>query len=216
MVIWRNEERSRVYLIEHFDILLSEFEGYVDCFMTYFNKECTLDSEIIEKVEVVHKAEHRCDEKRKEFKEFLFKGGMLPEVREDLIKLIDANDRIANRIEYVTDFYTLQKIHIFRSVVEQIYKINELTHAGLKALKEVLEVFFVDHKKAREYIKKVQSIEHEVDKLERKFIRDVFDINTSLSEKMILRELVNLVGDISDFAENSADIISLIMIKRTL
>ncbi len=216
MVIWRNEEKSRIFLLEHFDILLREFEAYCNCFKVYFDKGCMIDSEVLERVEIVHKAESKCDDKRREFKEFLYSGGMLPEVREDLIKLIDANDRIANRIEYVTDFYTLQKIHIFHSLTDEIYKINELTYEGLKALRKVIEVFFIDHDKAKEFIKEVQHTEHEVDKLERKFIIEVFDINTSLSEKMLLREFINLVGDISDFAENATDIINIIMIKRAL
>ncbi len=216
MVIWKNEERARLHLVEHFDILLSEFDAYTRCLKNYFEKDCNVDDEIIENVEVVHKLESKCDSKRRELKEFLYKGGMLPETREDIVKLIDANDKIANKIEYVTDFYTLQKIHIFHTVIGSIYRINEVTGESLKILKRILEVFFFDYNVARKLTKEVQTLEHEVDKLERKFIIDVFSINTSLSEKMILRELINLIGDISDFAEDSTDIISNIMIKRPI
>ncbi len=216
MVIWKNEERARIHIVEHFDILLSEFDAYTKCLKIYFEKGCIIDDEVVEKIEVVHKFESKCDNKRRELKEFLYKGGMLPEVREDIVRLIDANDKIANKIEYVTDFYTLQKIHIFHKVIGSIYKINEVTGEALKILKRVLEVFFFDYNVARKFIKEIQTLEHEVDKLERKFIIDVYDINTSLSEKMLLREFINLVGDISDFAENSTDIISKIMIKRAI
>ncbi len=216
MIIWKNEERARIYLIEHFDILLSEFDAYTKCLKAYFEKDCSIDDDIIKNIEVVHKLESKCDNKRRELKEFLYKGGMLPDVREDMVALIDANDRIANRIEYITDFYTLQRIHIFHTVIGSIYKINDITGESLKILKRVLEVFFFDYEIARKLIKEVQTLEHEVDKLERKFIIDVFSINTSLSEKMILRELINLIGDISDFAENSTDIVSNIMIKRAI
>ncbi len=216
MGLWRNEEKAEDYIIKHFDLVIEEFDYYTDCLKSYFENECRVDEAIIEKVEKVHKAESKCDTVRREFKEFLYEGGILPEVREDLMKLIDANDRIANRIEYVTDFYTLQKIHIFHSIIEEIYKMNEESRKGLISLKEALSLFFTDHDKAKEAILAVQKSEHIVDTYERKLIIKIFDMNVSLSEKMILRELINLIGDISDFSENSGDIINMIMIKRSL
>ena len=211
MGIWRNEEKAGEYINKHFDTLIEEFDNYEDCFKSYFDNDCNVDDSIIEKVEKVHKDESSCDTVRREFKEFLYEGGILPEVREDL-----ANDRIANRIEYVTDFYTLQKIHIFHSIIDKIYEMNKVTREGLLHLKDALSVFLKDHDKAKELTKKVQEAEHEVDKYERKLIIEIFDMSVSLSEKIILREFINLIGDISDFSENSGDIINMIMIKRAL
>lgn len=216
MGIWRNEEKAGEYIINHFDILIKEFDNYADCLKNYFDNGCIIDDSILEKVEKVHKAESKCDAIRREFKEFLYEGGILPEVREDLMKLIDANDRIANRIEYVTDFYTLQKIHILHSTIDKIYEMNKITREGLEYLRNALSAFLTDYDIAKEFIKKVQKAEHQVDKYERKLIVEIFNINVSLSEKMILRELINLIGDISDFSENSSDIINMIMIKRAL
>jgi predicted phosphate transport protein (TIGR00153 family) len=216
MGIWRNEEKAGEYIIKHFNTLIEEFDNYDDCLRSYFDNGCNMSDAILEKVEKVHKDESSCDTIRREFKEFLYESGILPAVREDLMKLIDANDRIANRIEYVTDFYTLQKIHIFHSIIGKIYEMNKITREGLLYLKDALSTFLTNHDKAKELIKKVQQSEHEVDKYERKLIVEIFDMSVSLSEKMILRELINLIGDISDFSENSSDIINMIMIKRTL
>ncbi len=216
MGLWRNEEKAEEYILNHFDLVIEEFDYYTDCLKAYFDNDCKVDDSIIEKVEKVHKAESKCDSVRREFKEFLYEGGILPEVREDLMKLIDANDRIANRIEYITDFYTLQKIHIFHSIINEIYQMNEESKKGLLALKDALSYFLKDHDKAKEAILAVQKSEHIVDTYERKLIIKIFDMSVSLSEKMILRELINFIGDISDFSENSGDIVNMIMIKRTL
>lgn len=216
MTFWRNEEKAVKILVEHFNIVTKEFEFYDDCIRSYFENGCIVNEEIIEKVEKVHKSEHRCDTIELEFKEFLIKGGILPEVREDLLNLIDRNDKIANRIEALTDFFTLQKIQIPKMVMDEIREINDLTRKALEDMKKALQIFFKDYTKAKEFMKKVREYEHESDKHERKLIKAVFESEKDLATKMLLREFIIFVGDVSDLAENSADVLDTIVVKRSI
>lgn len=214
MAFWNTEDKAQKLITDHFDIVLKGSVHFAEVFNQYLDKECNMDEEMVSLVQIMHTIESDADKKRHEFEAFLYEGNILPNFREDLISLVEKNDKIINKFEALLDFYTLQKMYIHPPLQQGFKEIIKGNHKALKTLSEILSYFFKDFKSARKQLEDVGRIEHDVDTLERMQIIKIFDMNISLSEKVLLREFTNIIADVSDLAENTADMIETFIIKR--
>ena len=64
--------------------------------------------------------------------------------------------------------------------------------------------------------KDVEHRESDSDNLERKMIRAIFERSDSTGDKMLYKEIVLLIGEISDRAEKVADRVAITAIKRQI
>jgi uncharacterized protein Yka (UPF0111/DUF47 family) len=64
--------------------------------------------------------------------------------------------------------------------------------------------------------KNVDEKESESDRVERDLLCRIFESDMELAEKLLLKDLVLMIGNISDRAEAAADRIGLVAIKRQI
>ncbi len=213
MGLWDAEKKVKEIILNHFSKIIDGSYHFENVFELYLEKNCDVDEEMLENIEKMHKIESEADKIRHELKEFLYEGNILPNLRGDLIRLIEKNDKIMNKLESLLDFYTLQKIYIHTTLKDDFRELIKLNTKTLEVTYEATKIFFEDLKEAMEKIKEIGRCEHNVDKKERELISKVFKKNISLSERILLREFVNLLADVSDLAENTGDILETIIIR---
>ena len=160
-----------------------------------------------------HLMEKDADEKRRKIIEKLHKGAFLPVFREDLIKLVAQQDKIADRAESCCDFCLTQRPEIpgkFRS------KFEELLHSSVetfKPYKEALEQMFISYDVVKEKIKEVNTEEEKADTIEWHITRDIFTSDMPLAQKIHLRDLIFHIVCVSDIIEDAADDLDIFIVK---
>ncbi|MFH1957507.1 MAG: TIGR00153 family protein [bacterium] len=160
-----------------------------------------------------HLVEKEADEKRRTIIEKLHKGAFLPVFREDLIKLVAQQDKIADRAESCCDFCLTQRPEIpgkFRKKFEELLSASVET---FKPYKEALEQTFISYDIMKVKIKEVNTEEEKADTVEWHITRDIFTSDMPLAQKIHLRDLVFHIVCISDIIEDAADDLDIFMVK---
>ncbi|MFH1415472.1 MAG: TIGR00153 family protein [Elusimicrobiota bacterium] len=164
-----------------------------------------------------HELESVADSLRREIIEGLYNGAFMPRIREDFVKYIARQDKIADGAESCCDYVVSQKPRVPAEYSEEINKLAEASCRTLDPLRTAVEDFFKDYKAARDSIKEVNIKEELADTIEWHLTESIFQSDTlSLAEKIHLREFVFHVVHISDLIEDAADFLDSILVKRMM
>ncbi len=164
-------------------------------------------------VKKVRELETEADSIRRDAETMMYSGAFLAQSRGDMLGLIEAVDRIANKAEFVSDLLYLQDLIIPESLREKYEKEFEYSIKTYDALQKAAETLFDDTEKVKEYVLKVEKWENTGDGAERDLIRSIFQLDIDLAWKMQLRELAFQIGDIADRSEDASDRIEIILLK---
>ncbi len=164
-------------------------------------------------VKKVRELETEADSIRRDAETMMYSGAFLAQSRGDMLGLIEAVDRIANKAEFVSDLLYLQDLIIPESLKEKYKKEFDYSIKTYDALQKAAETLFDDTEKVKEYVLKVEKWENTGDGVERDLIRSIFQLDIDLAWKMQLRELAFQIGDIADRSEDASDRIEIILLK---
>ena len=164
----------------------------------------------------VRSEESEADIVRYDIRDKLYSGAYLPLLREDIYKLIESIDKVANAGEACCDFFLNQ-----RPVIP-----DELKPAFVEVVRESLEI--IDNLKlavlcyfkgeckietVREHTKEVGMQESRVDKLEWDLTKAILTSPMNLAHKLHLRLCLEGIVEISDRAEDAGDQLELATLK---
>ena len=164
-------------------------------------------------VKKVRELETEADSIRRDTETMMYSGAFLAQSRGDMLGLVEAVDRIANKAEFVSDLLYLQDLIIPESLKEKYEKEFAYSIKAYDNLQKAAETLFDDTKKVKEYVLKVEKWENTGDGAERDLIRSIYQLDIDLAWKMQLRELAFQIGDIADRSEDASDRIEIILLK---
>lgn len=166
--------------------------------------------------EKTHKLESEADDLRRDIEHTLYGKALLPDSRGDLLGILETFDRLPNACEAVLFALLHQRVILptwMTNQYDQLCKANvEAYHLTRKAIDDL----FTNPKVTLHTSKAVDEKESECDRLERCLIRSLFESELELAEKLLLRDVILLTGNISDRAEIAADRIGIVAIKRQI
>lgn len=163
----------------------------------------------------VHLRESDADTVRRSLIETIYTGSFMPMVREDFIKYLSKQDKIADHAESVCDFIVTQRPKIPPDLCVELVRAAEGSKEALEHLRMAVKSFFTDFSTISEYIKKVNSAEEESDSIEWHLTEKIYSSDSlSLEEKLHLNSLVNLIGIIPDTVENAADMLDSMAVTK--
>jgi predicted phosphate transport protein (TIGR00153 family) len=165
----------------------------------------------------VRDAESRCDTNRREIQKQLAAGAFLPDFRSDIFDLIDHVDRVPNQMEDIVVYVSIANTPFPISLSGLFAEIVQRNIACVRNLTDALELLLIDLKASTERAKTVEVEETEIDTLERELYRGIFrerSDTTTPGRKLLLKEFVRGVCAVSNRAEDAADRIELLAIKR--
>lgn len=201
--------------------IIELFRDHLDCVEHTLTKLLELFKSIKEGADLVvsitkevRDFETLADKKRREMEAEMYLGAFLPNFRGDLLGIVEAMDKIANRTEDVADLIDLQNLHIPEFLIDDMIELAQLSYETFMAAKQTAILLFEDLDQANEMIIKVGEIEHTNDEIERRLIRKIFSSNLELAHKTQLKELVELTANIADRSENATDRIQIVIFKR--
>ncbi len=212
MLFGKKEREVEELIAAHF----SKVKECLDEFSETMNDYMKKDKAFKENAYKVDRLEHEADEIRREAEMKLCAGAFLPVYREDYVKLMEMLDEIADNVESATDFIALTRPKIPDFLQEGLRNMAEVTVQMFEPLQQMYEMFLEDISKVLEIARTVRDKEQAVDNIEWHVIRRVFKSDLPLAEKMLLKELVDYIGNISDQIEDVSDRFAIMVIKRSM
>lgn len=210
---WKKEQsvinKIKLYL-EQVDMTRDIFRKSIEMLMddVYANK--SLDS-----VEEVHIAESKADDIRRDIELTLYQKALIPESRGDVLGIIESIDKIPGMFESLCYQLSSQMIEIPAAFKVRFLQLIDVNIESCSLVRNtVLDLFY--SRDIQEKIKKIDEKESESDRLERILIRDIFKASMDKADKILLKEIVVNIGNISDLAEITADRVNLAVIKRRM
>ena len=165
--------------------------------------------------EKVHHAESEADQYRREIVNKLLQGTLMPNTREDLLKLIENIDDIADDAEKVMDLTLFIALDLSKLNEEQIKEMTSQIKRQYKILKKAVSKLFQDMHQALAQAAQLENIESLVDDQEEKIIREIgSNDKLDLAEKISYQNTIIKISDLADTIENAGDIIEIIVAIR--
>ena len=209
--LWKKEEK----IVEKIETFLDQIDTCRDLFVGTMKMLVERPKDVTEtQISDVHRAEARADDLRREIELQLYEKALIPESRGDVLGLIESADVIPNAIEDVVSDMHIQHLLIPEEFREQFLELVRVNVEASNVMSDAIRDFFYHRRDSLENLSHIDERESQSDRIQRELIGAIFSTGMDTGEKILLRDLVNGIGSISDGAEKCADRLILAVIKR--
>ena len=160
--------------------------------------------------------ESEADLVRHDIRDKLYSGAYLPLLREDIYKLIESIDKVANASEASCDFFLNQRPSIPDEMRPHFLAVARESLCIIDSLKLAVLCYFrgdCQIETVRDHTKEVGFQESRVDKLEWDLTKEIFTSSLDFSHIIHLKHCLDSIVEVSDRAEDAADQLELATIK---
>lgn len=209
-----SKKRDKLYrMVERYFLKIEEFIGNFKKTMdVYFERG--LSREFDQCIEKTHISESCADDIRREIEFKLYEKSLIPESRGDILGLLENADRIPDKAQSVLYQIQTQFLKIPGALKEDFIKLIDINLDAFKDVLKTIRGLFENIKEVREIVGEIDKKESLSDRLEREIIRRIFSSEVGTAERILLKELVIEIGNISDLSQNVGDRINIIAIKK--
>ncbi len=156
------------------------------------------------------------DSLRRDVENQLYAQLLLPDMRSDILKLIESCDKIINK--YESDF---RLISVERPKVPATLKpdLSQMITTDIHCVSALVSGFktVMGGTRVSDFIQEVYALEHQVDLQAINLKQKIFqELKLPLARQLQLKEFVYGIEKISDMAEDTADLLSVFMVKHAV
>ena len=211
--LWKGESDIHEMIECHVDLVVETLEKFQEG-MVLWLEECDLDQANKLALET-HNLEGDADDLRRDIEMKLLNGALMARSRRPLLDIVERTDKLANAAEASLDFTLLQKIELPEELVPTTKEILELSVEIVDDVQDALKVLFGGNGEVLEYTEAIEEVEGKIDSLERDFVQDLFNMeDLELAEKILLRQYLEALVEISDRAEDLSDELEILTATR--
>lgn len=155
---------------------------------------------------------------KRQIENILYTQSLMPQLRGDILKLLEELDNIIDLAKTNLYQFDVEIPFIPAELNQDLVKLTELSVSAIESVIPAARAYFRDPESIKEKLHRVYLYEKEADKLADAIKRKVFhDMpNLKLSEKFHLRYFTLHIEILSDAAERTADVLSIMAIKRNV
>jgi uncharacterized protein len=211
-MLWKKQREIEELVFEH----LNRVDESLQCFIQSIN--AYVQESDVEKAEelafMTHKSEGQADDVRRRVEAQLLTGALMPTSRRDILNLVEQVDRLANAAENAVDHLLLQRIQIPDALNAGILEITTKTEVIFVHVKEAIRSLFEEMEGALEHTAQIEHIEGEIDHIERKMTKKLFQEDLELAHKLQVNNFIRSIVELSDRAEDLSDHIELMVAQK--
>lgn len=163
-----------------------------------------------------HDLESRADDIRRDIEMKLYGQALLPESRGDLLGLLETMDTVPNAAETVISILETERIEIPGPFRNDFLELVQCNLEAYRLLQKTADALLHNPKQTLYVVKEVDIKESESDRMERMLISKIFGAELDTARKILLKDVVVAIGDVSDRAENAGDRMAIIAMKRRI
>ena len=213
MAFWKKQRVIETLVLRHAQCVDETLAYFQEALSAYLEGETKKASQLALET---HQAEGRADDVRREVEAELLGGALLAHSRREILEVIEGVDKLANAGEAALDYLLLQRVRIPEEIKPMLKEIMVKNQEIFEEVKQSLHLLFQDMSRALEHTKAIEIKEGEVDHLERSAIKQLFNMDIDLAEKIQMRGLVEELVELSDRAEDLSDRIDIMIAERRL
>jgi predicted phosphate transport protein (TIGR00153 family) len=216
MILFKKEKEVIELILKHLDLAVDSLMTGIQTIECYLNNDISDAKRLAREVRSI---ESDADIVRYDLRDKLYSGAYLPLLREDIYKLIESIDKVANAGEACCDFFLNQRPMIpdelkpaFLDVVrESLGIVDNLKLAVLCYFKGECKIETV-----REHTKEIGLQESRVDKLEWDLTKEIFTSSQDFARQLHMKHCLDFIVEVSDRAEDAGDQLELATLKSMM
>ncbi len=216
MILFKKEKEVLELIEKHADKV-------EECMLTSLSTlEAYLDDDIASAKKLARQTDNleaQADLIRHEVRDRLYGGAYMPLLREDVYKLVESLDMVANAAEKCCDAFLNQRPVIPDSMKRDFLTIITVSTGVIKPLKHSLLCYLkglCPIEVSRQHAKDVGMIESKADSLDWDLTKKIFSSDLRHSHKLHLKICVEHIVDLTDKAEYAADHLELVALKAMI
>lgn len=160
--------------------------------------------------------ERRGDELRRTIETELYARTLIPDLRADVMALLEGIDHLINVYEGDLFRISIQSPDIPQEFHAGYLELTETVVSCVDSVVLAARAFFRDIDSVRDHSSKTIFLETEADKIGTKLQRAIFGSDLPLERKMHLRYFVERIDELANAAEDVADELQIYTIKRRI
>ncbi|MGD8522904.1 MAG: DUF47 family protein [Desulfobacterales bacterium] len=161
-----------------------------------------------------HKFESRADDFRDEINELMYSRALIPESREDIMALLERVDEIPRSFEQILNMIRTQMIAFPEFLILDIQKLIRISMESCDIMAKQIDVLIKKKEGIRTLMATISQNESHCDHIERRIITKLFDSDLEPFLKLQLKEMVIVMGEISDQADRVSKRVNIMTMKR--
>jgi uncharacterized protein len=213
MIIFKKEKEVIEMITKHAEKVEECLSLTTDTLRCYLNGDIPAAKQ---KGRQTDRVETEADTIRHNIRNMLYSGAYMPLLREDIYRLVQSMDVVANAAEKCCDTFVNQRPQVpehlkqdFIRIIEVSLGIGEpLKHSVLCYLKNICPI-----EVSRQHSRDIGMMESKVDSLEWDLTKKIFSSDLEYGHKIHLRSCMDSIVAVSDRAEDSADQLELVILK---
>jgi len=170
--------------------------------------------EIEELAVLTHRAEARADDLRRAAERELVRGAFLAGTRRILLDIVEGVDRLANAAEAAMYFLTLQRVTLPELLHPLVRDAVATMVSQMSNVRAAVMGLLAGDPAAINQAEEVDRKESRVDELQRRAIARLFATDLPLAEKILVREFLDKLVELSDRAEDVSDLVVMAVAVR--
>ncbi len=164
----------------------------------------------------IKKIEHDADSLRRDIENKLYTQNLIPDLRADVLQLVESLDKIINKFDEVVYRVYIEKPEIPEEYHLRLSELCEQVTDCVENMAIASRSFFHSLSAVRDYAQKVYFLEHETDISSGKIKEAIFDSSMHLANKIQLCSIIDAIAGIGDTAEDFIDSLLIFTIKRDI
>jgi predicted phosphate transport protein (TIGR00153 family) len=213
IVFFKKEKEVIEQILRHLDLVEDSLKTGIRT-IEYYIADNISEAKVLARK--VRSEESEADIVRYKIRDKLYSGAYLPLLREDIYKLIESIDKVANAGEACCDFFLNQrplipaemKPHFVAVAQESLGIIDNLKLAVLCYFKGECKIEVV-----REHTMEIGLQESRVDKLEWDLTKEIFTSSMDFAHQIHLKNCLDHIVEVSDRAEDAGEQLELATLK---
>ena len=213
MLLFKKEKQVIEFILKHLDLVEDSLKTGIKTIEYYLEGNISEAKVLARKV---RNLESEADVVRYDTRDKLYSGAYLPLLREDIYKLIESIDKVANAGEACCDFFLNQRPVVPDELKPAFVEVVNESLGIIDNLKLAVLCYFKGECKietVRDHTKEVGMQESRVDKLKWDLTKAILTSPMDLAHKLHLRLCLENIVEVSDRAEDAGDQLELATLK---
>lgn len=215
-MLFKKEKEVIALILKHLDLAVDSLKTGIQTIEFYLDDN-TRDAKRLARE--VRSIESDADIVRYDLRDKLYSGAYLPLLREDIYKLIESIDKVANAGEACCDFFLNQRPLIPDELKPAFVEIVRESLGIADNLKLAVLCYFKGECKietVREHTKEIGLQESRVDKLEWDLTKEIFTSSQDFARQLHMKHCLDFIVEVSDRAEDASDQLELATLKSMM
>ena len=213
MIFFKKEKEVIELILKHLNLVEDTLKTGIRTIEVYLDDNISEAKILARKV---RSEESEADIVRYNIRDKLYSGAYLPLLREDIYKLIESIDKVANAGEACCDFFLNQRPLIPAEMKSHFVAVAQESLGIIDNLKLSVLCYFKGECKievVREHTREIGLQESSVDKLEWDLTKLIFTSSHDFAHQLHLKLCLNHIVEVSDRAEDAGEQLELATLK---